>query len=130
MSRNEAIANWWCEVISNPQFDNGTEDQGGTPMAMILMSLNAALNKASDENIELFRKNMIEYLDENPNIRSLDVDYVPDGRLSEIAKKSGISLSLFPCKTCMCISNDKVIAKIGYAGNIEGWHTVWNTSME
>ncbi len=107
----EAAAVWWVEAIQNPKFDNGSPEQGGSPIASILAMLT---HKPQDSSAVLaFKTNLAKRIEsELASGRhsmyglSIGVDYHPDEILAEAAnaaEMSGTEMSVFPWKTHMRI---------------------------
>ena len=114
----EAV-NWWIEKIDNPNsFDNGDSSKEGQMANMLAILLAAKTkNKIEKEQIEIFRDSLTEKLENTMNLYGeckLYTDYEPMWELQEAAQLAQIDDSVFPWKTKMKISKDKIEVSEGY----------------
>ena len=115
---NEAV-NWWVEKIDNPNsFDNGDNSKEGQMANMLAMLLAVkSKNKIEKEQIEIFRDSLTEKIENSMNLYdecTLYTDYEPMWELQEAAQLAQIDDSVFPWKTKMKISKDKIEVSEGY----------------
>lgn len=130
----EAATNWWIDQITGLKlnWDNGAQNEGsskdrevGNKMWMLgNMVANQAREGITKEQIDIFRDKLMENIENkfkmNPSENFhciLSVDYYPGEILSESVLKAGIDPNVFPCKTIMWISEEKVIASCGYGSS-------------
>lgn len=114
----DIAVNWWADKLKKPHHDNGDNSQAGI-MAMIMADM--ASSKISDEQIEVFKKELKTRIEEQyqdiEEIRDiwLGCDYAPMKILSVPAEIAGINLMNFPFKTDMRITKGCVEVSDGYA---------------
>lgn len=136
-----AAVDWWSEQITGRKlnWDNGAQNEGSEEDrkmgSMMWMMGNIVANQArqdiTDEKILKFKESLLSQIKErderdekyfsnstedSKQYRSiiLSVDYGPGEFLAEAARKAGIDLNVFPCKTVMWINQNKVSARLGY----------------
>lgn len=118
----EAAAKWWRNKLENPmslgnfKVTDNDDPVGGIFMALAVQSIG---NRGKDkpECYEKFEKELTETLRDMMLVASsvtLSVDYGADHILSQVALKSGIRTSVFPMKTTMIITKEKVSVSCGY----------------
>lgn len=109
----EIAADWWVQKVQYPSFDNGTEAQGGTPMAGLMALLISANNTIPEDDLEKFKARIINAI-ENEGVRRLATDYGPCHELSRLTEGLNIPSSSFPWKTLMVIDDNSVKVSEGY----------------
>lgn len=124
MEYNKVAAKWWADKLRNVgpgNFDNGDDSSAGG-MLMVLASMLALQNQASDESVDLFEEELAETIKEQVESQgsmTLSVDYGPDYILGSIAEKTGVGTGGFPWKTTMWVRANKVEVSAGYAAPYE-----------
>ena len=118
----EAAAKWWRNKLENPmslgnfKVTDNDDPMGGIFMAMAVQTMG---NRGKDkpENYEKFEKELTETIRAMMLVATsvtLSVDYGADHILSRTALNSGIRNSVFPMKTTMIITKEKVSVSCGY----------------
>lgn len=119
MEYNKVAAKWWADRLRNIEVDNfniGEKNDVGL-FAMIFGASFAINKKPSASNINKFEELLAETIKEQVEVRGsliLSCDYHPNYILEDIAQKAGISKDVFPWKTTMWITKDKVTVKARY----------------
>lgn len=118
----DVAAKWWRERLENKMslsnFQNAERDSRAGGDFMMLAAL-AFANKADEkpEDLDRFEKLLREQIKrrvEELDNYTLSTDYGPDYELSKVAVEAGLKSPVFPVKTCMHISKEKVTVSHGY----------------
>ena len=123
----EVAAAWWRGRLENKaNLGNFRVTESDTPGGGEIMALMAmAMGTRADEKPEALDKfeeelaNIIKEKTETYNDFVLSTDYGPDLNLSEAARRAHLASPVFPVKTVMHISKDKVTVNLGYHGKTE-----------
>ncbi len=115
----ETAANFWAEQL-NPDLDNWCIGDGFTNMLGKVTAKTERLYITPNQ-LEIFKSELQEiivekYVNSNIDIIVTGVDYEPCEVLVRACKKSGISVSALPVKSCMRIDtkNETIEIKVGY----------------
>lgn len=116
---SKIAADWWVKIISNPTFDNGSDNDDWVALA----ATNAMMAEVTPESLEMFREKLekeIKNLVVNDyDTYTIECDYQPDELLAKVAAECNIHRCRFPWKTFMLINVQEVIAREGYNGKKE-----------
>lgn len=119
MEYNKVAAEWWANKLRHigpKHFDNGDDSTTGG-YAMMMATVLAMEDQASNEAIKMFEKRLAEEIKEHVKENGsmiLSVDYAPDDVLGNIADECDIAPNGFPWKTTMRIKEDRVSVSYGY----------------
>lgn len=126
MKEIEVAVGWWTDVLRQPaKFDNGDKSGTGAVTQILAATISGRNVALAEEQLATFAKCLTNYLETELEMNrqkgwgfgtSINVDYVPDHRLSEAAKLAcieGIDFR-FPWKTCMQIADGSVRVSCGY----------------
>ena len=118
----KVAVNWWANAITNPKFDNG-DDNMPDMMNFLLTMLVSSESSINKEQKAIFKKELAQLIVEEIKTSwygecSLDVDMM----LCSAAQKAGIDEMVFPWKTKMLITKNKVSVSSGYGAQ---YKTLW-----
>lgn len=115
---------WWANAIISPKFDNGEALPG-----VLSLLLTGAGKEYSQEEIKIFKNALAKGIVEEMNKLnhcSLDVDYHPCRVLADAGNLIGVnSMTGYPCKTNMRITEQEVSVSAGYGAS---WEILWTTT--
>ncbi len=110
-------ADWWSNHIgSKAGCDNGDSFQS---MMLYMLAAQSDVTESQKQVFSKLIKDLVMRELKRTESVCLSVDYAPDYELYDVAVKSGISPSAFPCKTVMWIEPGSVSVKYGYQGDIQ-----------
>lgn len=123
----EAVAEFWAENTFNNPVNQNNGDMDGMLFALANMASMQAQREVTSEQVELFKKNLVERMKTEYNKTGklwslrLDCDYGPCNTLAEAATDAGITNGMsFPWKTESWINEDgKAEASLGYHGPVK-----------
>ena len=120
----KAAVDWWANAILAPKLDNGEELN---PLLMMLVG--SSRKSYTEADIKLFKDTLAEGIQKEMDSSGgrgcyIYVDYNPSGILAEAGDKIGVdSMTGYPWKTNMEISDTRVIVSAGYGA---GYETIWS----
>ena len=107
---------WWGNVICNPKHDNGDKSEQGV-MATMLATM--ATTKITDEQKQIFGKELILLLEMESQFNGLHCDYGPDIILRKAMEKAEINSTNAPWKTNMNFQDGQVTVRYGYGAELQ-----------
>ncbi|MBU3183218.1 hypothetical protein [Clostridium psychrophilum] len=112
---SKIAANWWANVIINPEFDNGDDSKTG---AVENRNQKMEIKEVSDNTKVKFFEHLSKAIESKLILKSqainIRVDYSPDKMLVESAEYAELPISNFPIKTTMWISTNHIAVSYGY----------------
>ena len=123
----EVAAKWWRQRLENKaslgnfRVTESDTPGGGEIMALMAMAMGrgaAEKPEALDKFEEVLARIIKEKVEQNESF-NLSVDYGPDSNLYNAAREAKLSNPVFPVKTMMWISKEKVTVSLGYHGRME-----------
>ena len=119
MQYYEAAAQWWVNKIENVTTSHYEPEVNSELGALLMVKAFEVVNNLSDSyrddvKFEIDLAQIIKAKVEKEGILILEVDYAPDSILEEIAVRNGVNTLVFPWKTKMYITEEKVrVTKFG-----------------
>lgn len=123
----EIAAAWWRGRLDNKvnlgnfKVTESDTPGGGDIMALMALAMGTRANE-KPEDLDKFEKELAKIIKEKSESYddfTLSTDYGPDFNLSDAARKANLKSPVFPVKTVMHISKDKVTVNLGYHGRTE-----------
>ena len=124
MLYHEAAARWWSEKIRGASLDDfDNEEPSAVGLDVMFQATEAAmLAQPEGDELDSFENDLSDAVRkevESHGFVTLDTDYAPKGTLYDIARESGISMSVFPWKTHMYVTKDLVTVRDGRSAPVE-----------
>lgn len=123
----EVAAKWWRKRLENKaSLGNFRVTESYTPGGGEIMAIMAlAMGRRAEEKpeaLDAFEKELAKIVKEKSEKCEdfiLSTDYGPDCNLYDAARRAKLVSPVFPVKTMMHISKEKVTVSLGYHGKIE-----------
>ena len=120
-------AAWWRKRLEtkanlgNFKVTESDDPAGGDIMALMALAMGTRANE-KPEALDKFEEELAKIIKEKTESYSdftLSTDYGPDFNLSDAARRARLQSPIFPVKTVMHISKEKVTVSLGYHGRTE-----------
>lgn len=119
MEYYEVAASWWAEKIEDVTTSHYKPEVNSEIGVLVMVKAFEVANNLNDffRNDAEFESDLAQIIKakvEKEGVLILEVDYTPDSILEEVAVRNGVNTLVFPWKTKMYITEEKVrVTKFG-----------------